>query len=85
MVGGAEVGAQAPVVAGDDDAAAARLLLGVDAVLDAQAGGLDGVVQDGRVLVVAGAAEVDDAVGGSMYWAPRAEFWAAPPAMSLAS
>lgn len=64
VVGGPEISAQASVMAGDDDAAAARLLLGVDAVLDTQAGGLDGVVQDGRVLVVTGASKVDDAVGG---------------------
>lgn len=63
VVGGAELGAHAAVVARDDDAAAARLLLGVDAVLDAQADLLDGVVQDGGVLIVANAAEVDDAVG----------------------
>lgn len=64
VVGRAQIRAQAAVVARDDDAAAARLLLGVDAVLDAQARRLDGIVQDGRVLVVAGAADVDDAVGG---------------------
>lgn len=64
VVGSAEVGAQASVVAGDDGAATASLLLGVDAVLDAEASGLDGVVEDGRVLVVAGTADVDDAVGG---------------------
>ena len=64
VVGGAEVGAERAVVAGDDDAAAARGVLVVDAVLDAEAGGLDGVAQDGGVLVVADAAEVDDAVGG---------------------
>lgn len=64
VVGGTEVGAQGAVVAGDDGAAATGGLLGVDAVLDAEAGGLDGVVQGGGVLVVADAAEVDDAVGG---------------------
>lgn len=64
VVGSAQVGAEGAVVAGDDGAAAAGGLLGVDAVLDAEAGGLDGVVQDGGVLVVAGAAQVDDAVGG---------------------
>ena len=63
VVGGAELGAHAAVVARDDDTAAARLLLGVDAVLDAQADLLDGVLQDGGVLVVADAAEVDNAVG----------------------
>lgn len=64
VVGGREVGAHAAVVAGDDDAAAARGLGGLDAVLDAEAGLLDGVVQDGGVLVVADAADVDDAVVG---------------------
>lgn len=64
VVGGAEVGDQAAVVAGDDGAAAAGGDVGLDAVLDAEAGGLDGVVEDGRVLVVTGTAEVDDAVGG---------------------
>ena len=59
----AELGAHASVVAGDDDTAAAGGHLGVDAVLDAQADLLDGVLQDGGVLVVADAAEVDNAVG----------------------
>lgn len=63
VVGSTEVGAQASVVASDDGTAAASLLLGVDAVLDTEASGLDGVVEDGRVLVVAGTADVDDAVG----------------------
>lgn len=63
-VGGGEVGAEGAVVVGDDDAAAAGGGLGVDAVLDAQADLLDGVAQDGGVLVVADAAEVDDAVRG---------------------
>lgn len=63
VVRGAELGAHAPVVARDDDGAAARGLLGVDAVLDPEAGLLDRVVQDGGVLVVADAAEVDDGVG----------------------
>lgn len=61
-VGGGEVGAERAVVVGDDDGAAAGGGLGVDAVLDAQADLLDGVAQDGGVLVVADAAEVDDAV-----------------------
>lgn len=61
-VGGAEVGAERPVHAGDDGAAAAGGGLGVDAVLDAQADLLDGIAQDGGVLVVAHTAEVDDAV-----------------------
>lgn len=64
VVGGAQVGAETPVVAGDDDAAAAGGLGGLDAVLDAEAGLLDGVLEDGGVLVVADAAEVDDAVVG---------------------
>lgn len=64
VVGGAEVGAHAAVVAGDDDAAAAGGLGRLDAVLDAQAGLLDGVLEDGGVLVVADAAEVDDAIVG---------------------
>lgn len=62
VVRGAQVGAETPVVAGDDDTAAAGGLGGLDAVLDAEAGLLDGVLEDGGVLVVADAAEVDDAV-----------------------
>jgi hypothetical protein len=50
-------------VVGDDDATAASRFLFVDAVLDAQTSGLDGVVQDGSVFVVTDAAKVDDAVG----------------------
>lgn len=63
VVGSTEVGAQASVVAGDDGTAATSLLLGVDTVLDTEASGLDGIVEDGGVLVVAGTADVDDAVG----------------------
>lgn len=62
VVRGAQVGAETPVVAGDDDTAAAGGLRGLDAVLDAETGLLDGVLEDGGVLVVADAAEVDDAV-----------------------
>ncbi len=64
VVGGAEVGAERAVVAGDNGAAAAGGLLGVDAVLDTKAGGLDGIVKGGGVLVIADAAKIDDAVGG---------------------
>lgn len=46
VVGGTEISAQAAVVAGDDNTATASLLLRVDAVLDTQTGGLDGVMQD---------------------------------------
>jgi len=62
VVGGAQLGAHAAVVAGDDDAAATRRDLGVDAVLDAQTGLLAGIAKDGGVLVIAGTAQVDDAV-----------------------
>lgn len=64
VVGSAEVGAEGAVVAGDDGAAAAGGVLGVDTVLDAKASGLDGIMEGGGVLVVTNAAEVDDAVGG---------------------
>lgn len=64
VVGGAEVGAEGAVVAGDNGAAAAGGLLGVDAVLDTKAGGLDGIVKGGGVLVIADAAKINDAVGG---------------------
>lgn len=64
VVGSAELSAQRAVGAGDDDTAAASLLLGVDAVLDAEAGSLDGIAQDGRVLVVTDTTEVDNAVLG---------------------
>lgn len=64
VVGSTKVGAETAVVAGDDGSATASLLLGVDAVLDTQAGGLDGIMQNGSILVVADTAKVDDAVGG---------------------
>jgi hypothetical protein len=51
------------VVVGDNDSAPAGRLGLIDTVLDAETGGLDGVVQDGGVLVVTNAAEEDDAVG----------------------
>lgn len=64
VVRSTEVSDQRAVLAGDDGAAAARLLSRIDAVLDTQASSLDGVVEDGRVLVVTGTSDVDDAVRG---------------------
>lgn len=62
VVSSAQVGAHAAVVAGNDDATAAGGKLGVDAILDTEAGLLASVPEDRGVLVVAGAAQVDDAV-----------------------
>ncbi len=64
VVGSAQLGAHAAVVAGDDDGATAGGLLGVDAILDTQTGLPDSFVEDTGVLVVAGTAQVDDAVLG---------------------
>lgn len=64
VVGSTKIRAQAAVVAGDDNTAAASLLSGFGAVFDTKASGLDSIVQDGRVLVVASTTQVDDAVGG---------------------
>ncbi len=58
------MGAEAPVVAGDDDAAAARGLRVVDAVFDAEAGGGAGGAELLGVFVLADAADVEDGVGG---------------------
>lgn len=63
VVGSTEVSAQASVVTGNDGTATASLLLGIDTVLDAEASSLDGVVKDGRVLVVTSTTNVDNAVG----------------------
>ena len=52
------------MVACNHDSTSPRWFLFVDAVLDSKPSGLDGVVQDGGVFVVADAAKVDDAVGG---------------------
>lgn len=64
VVGSVKGGAERPVVAGDDGAAPAGRGLGVDAVLDPQANGLNGITEDSGILIIADAAEVDDAVGG---------------------
>jgi hypothetical protein len=64
VVGSAEVSAETAVVAGDNNTASASWLLGVNTVLDTETGSLDGILQDGRVLVVTDTTEVDDAVGG---------------------
>lgn len=64
VVRGAQISAHAAVVAGNDHATAAGRLGRLDAVLDPQAGLLDGITQDGGVLVVADAAQVDDTVVG---------------------
>lgn len=63
VVGSAQVGAQAAVMASDHDTTSAGLVLLVDSVLNTEASRLDGIVHDGRVLVVTSTAEVDDAVG----------------------
>ena len=64
VVSGTEVSAETAVVASDDNSATTGRLAGVDAVLNAEAGLLDGIVEGGGVLVVAGTTQVDDAVGG---------------------
>lgn len=64
VVGSTEVSAETAVVASDDNTASAGRVSLIDTVLDTQAGGLDGILEDGSVLVVADTAEVDDAVGG---------------------
>ena len=64
VVRSAQRGAQRPVVASDDGSAETRGNLLVDAVLDAQAGGAHGVLEDGGVLVVTDTTDVDDAVRG---------------------
>lgn len=63
VVGGTQIRAHAAVVAGDDHAAAAGGLRRIDAVLDTQTGLLDGILEDGGVLVVADTPNVHDAVG----------------------
>lgn len=62
-VGSTKVGNETTVVASDDRTTTTSLVLSVDTILNAQASLFDGVMQDGSVLVVADAAEVDDAVG----------------------
>jgi hypothetical protein len=63
MVRGAEIGNHTPIMAGDDDSTSSCRLLWVDAVFDSEPGGLDGVVEDGGVFVVADSTQVDYAVG----------------------
>jgi hypothetical protein len=64
VVRSTEIGAQTAVVASNDDTTLAGGNLGVDTVLDAEADLLDGVLQDGGVLVITDTAQVDDGVGG---------------------
>ena len=63
VVGSTEVSAETSVVASNDNTTSTSLLLGVDSVLDTKASSLDGIVKDGRVLVVTSTTKVDDAVG----------------------
>ncbi len=56
VVGGGQVRAHAALVAGDDDATAARRVLLVDAVLDAQPRLLGCIAEDVGILVAADAA-----------------------------
>jgi hypothetical protein len=51
-------------MARNDDTAATCLLLLINTVLDAKAGLLDGIVENGCVFVVSYTAEVDDGVRG---------------------
>ena len=62
-VGSSKVGAQAAVVASDNDTATAGGLGLVDAVADLKASLLGGIGEDVGVLVLANAAEVDDGLG----------------------
>ena len=62
-VGGSEVGAQAAVVASDDNTAAASGLGLIDTVADLEASLLGGIGEDVGVLVLANTAEVDDGLG----------------------
>ena len=62
-VGGSKVGAQAAVVASDNDTATASGLGLVDAVADLKASLLGGIGEDVGVLVLANTAEVDDGLG----------------------
>lgn len=63
VIGSAQVSDHRAVVVGDDDSTATRRLLLVDAVLNTQTGVLYGIAQNFSVLVVANAAQEDDAVG----------------------
>jgi hypothetical protein len=62
-VGGCEIGAQAAVVAGDNNTATASGLSLVDTVADLEAGLLGGIGKNVGVLVLANAAEVDNGLG----------------------
>ena len=62
-VGSSKVGAQAAVVASDNDTATAGGLGLIDAVADLKASLLGGIGEDVGVLVLANAAEVDDGLG----------------------
>ena len=64
VVGSTELSYHAAVVASDDDTTPTGGDLGVDTVLDAETSLLDGVLEDGGILVVTDTTEVDDAVGG---------------------
>lgn len=64
VVRGTQIRAHAPVVARNHDATPPGGLRLLDAVLDTEAGLLDGVLEDGGVLVVADTTQVDDAVVG---------------------
>ena len=62
-VGSSKVGAQAAVVASNDDTATASGLGLVDTVVDIKASLLGGIGENVGVLVLANAAEVDDGLG----------------------
>lgn len=62
MVSSAKIRAQASVVAGNDSTTSASLFLGVDTVFNTETSGLDSIVKDSSILVIASATEVDDTV-----------------------
>lgn len=62
VVGGAQIRAHTPVVARDDHTTPARRLRWLDAVFNAQTSLLNGIFENGGILVVANAAQVHNAV-----------------------
>lgn len=64
VVGGTQIGAHAPVVARNHHTTPSGGLRRLNAVLDTEASLLHGILEDGGVLVVADAAQVDNAVVG---------------------
>lgn len=64
VISGSEISNHRPVVAGNHHTAASSGFFGINAVFDSQTGRLNGVAENGGVLVISYSSQVNDGIGG---------------------